>query len=141
MRFSVALNPQKKSRTVMIQGNNFTIFKDGKLRDLAWTVGRHLNREASDLTWSAESGYPPTMLANLNKPPFSTDPEWVTAMKQLQRSDSKPYPIVSNYQEMMNVVGEELLATFQNKKTPKDGIAEAQRRAQLLLDTEVARRK
>jgi hypothetical protein len=65
----------------------------------------------------------------------------VTVMKQLQRSDSKPYPIVTNYQEMMNVIGEELLATFQNKKTPKEGIAEAHRRAQLLLDAEVARRK
>ncbi|HEX2515659.1 MAG TPA: extracellular solute-binding protein [Chloroflexota bacterium] len=141
MKFSVALNPQKKSRAVMIQGNNVAIFKESKLRDLAWTVGRHLNREASDLTWSAESGYPPTMLANLNKPPFSTDPEWVTVMQQLQRSDSKPYPIVTNYQEMMNVIGEELLATFQNKKTPREGIAEAHRRAQLLLDAEVARRK
>jgi ABC-type glycerol-3-phosphate transport system substrate-binding protein len=141
MKFSVALNPQKKSRAVMIQGNNVALFKEGKLRDLAWTAARHLNREASDLTWSAESGYPPTMLANLNKPPFSTDPEWVTVMKQLQRSDSKPYPIVTNYQEMMNVIGEELLATFQNKKTPREGIAEAHRRAQLLLDAEVARRR
>jgi multiple sugar transport system substrate-binding protein len=141
MTFSVALNPQKKSRAVMIQGNNVALFKEGKQRDLAWTVGRHLSREASDLTWSAESGYPPTMLANLAKPPYSTDPEWVTVMKQLQRSDSKPYPIVTNYQEMMNVVGEELLATFQNKKTPKEGIAEAHRRAQLLLDTEVAKRR
>jgi multiple sugar transport system substrate-binding protein len=141
MKFSVALSPQKKTRTVMIQGNNFAIFKEGKQRDLAWTAGRHLNREASDLLWSAESGYPPTMLANLGKPPFSTDPEWVTVMANLKRTDSKPYPIVSNYQEMMNVIGEELLATFQNKKTPKDGIAEAQRRAQLLLDPEVAKRK
>jgi multiple sugar transport system substrate-binding protein len=141
MKFSVSLIPQKKTRTVMIQGNNVAIFKEGKLRDLAWTMGRHLNTEASDLTWSAESGYPPTMLANLGKPPFSTDPEWVTVMADLKRSDSKPYPIVSNYQEMMNVIGEELLATFQNKKIPKEGIAEAQRRAQLLLDTEVAKRK
>ena len=141
MKFSVALSPQKKSRTVMIQGNNFAIFAEGKQRDLAWTVGRHLNKEASDLTWSAESGYPPTMLVNLGKPPFSTDPEWVTVMTNLKRSDSKPYPIVSNYQEMMNVIGEELLATFQNQKTPTDGIGEAQRRAQLLLDTEVAKRK
>jgi len=141
MKFAVALNPQKQSRAVMIQGNNFTVFKGGKLRDLAWTVGRHLNREASDLTWSAESGYPPTMLANLGKPPFSTDPDWVTVMQQLRRPDSKPYPIVTNYQEMMNVIGEELLATFQNQKTPKDGVADAHRRAQLLLDTEVARRK
>jgi ABC-type glycerol-3-phosphate transport system substrate-binding protein len=141
MKFSVALNPQKKNRAVMIQGNNFALFKEGKLREVAWTVGRHLNREASDLTWSAESGYPPTMLANLNKPPFSTDPEWITVMQQLRRSDSKPYPIVTNYQEMMNVIGEELLATFQNQKTPKEGIAEAHRRAQLLLDVEVARRK
>jgi ABC-type glycerol-3-phosphate transport system substrate-binding protein len=125
----------------MIQGNNFTLFKEGKLRDLAWTVGRHLNTEASDLRWSADSGYPPTMLANLNKPPYSTDPEWVTVMTQLKRNDSKPYPIVTNYQEMMNVIGEELLGTFQNKKTPKEGIADAHRRAQLLLDTEVAKRK
>ena len=35
-------------------------------------------------------------------------------MQQLRRSDSKPYPIVTNYQETMNVIGEELLATFRD---------------------------
>ena len=82
------------------------------------------------------------MLANLGKPPFSTDPDWVTVMRQLRRPDSKPYPIVTNYQEMMNVIGEELLADLPEREDwPKDGVADAHRRAQLLLDTEVARRK
>ncbi len=141
MKFMTALNPEKKSRTLMLQANNFVLFKDSKMHDLGWTLARHMNKETSDLAWNSNSGYVPVALANFDKPPFSTDPAWQVVTKQVRRSDSKPYPIVTNYQEMMNVIGEELVSAFENKKIAKEALAEAHRRAQELLDKEVARRK
>jgi len=141
LKFGVALNPQKKTRTLMVQGNNLAIFKDSKQRDLAWTAARHMNKVESDLLWNSAGGYPPVALANKDMPPFSTDPDWMTVMTQLGRPDSKPYPIVTNYQEMMNQFGEEATFALSNKKTAKDALADAQRRLQVLLDVENAKRK
>jgi hypothetical protein len=42
---------------------------------------------------------------------------------------------------MMNVIGEELVSAYENKKIAKEALADAHRRAQELLDKEVARRK
>jgi hypothetical protein len=61
--------------------------------------------------------------------------------RQVRRSDSKPYPIVTNYQEIMNAIGEELVRALKNEAIPKEALADAHRRAQELLDKEVARRK
>jgi multiple sugar transport system substrate-binding protein len=141
MKFMTALNPEKKSRTLMLQANNLVLFKESKQRDLAWTTMRHMNKDTSDLAFQAGAGYMPVTLTNFDKPPFSTDPAWQVVTKQARRSDSKPYPIVTNYQEMMNVIGEELVAAYKNEKLPKDALAEAHRRAQELLDVEVKKRK
>jgi multiple sugar transport system substrate-binding protein len=141
MKFMTALNPEKKSRTVMLQANNIVLFKDSKVRDLAWTVMRFMNKESSDLAWNSAAGYVPVALANFDKPPYSTDPAWIPVTRQIRRSDSKPYPIVTNYQEMMNVIGEELVAAYRNQKIAREALAEAHRRAQELLDKEVARRR
>lgn len=137
MKFMTALNPEKKTRTLMLQANNVVLFKDTKQRDLAWTLARYMNKESSDLAWNAAAGYVPVALANFDKPPFSSDPAWQTVTKQVKRSDSKPYPIVTNYQEMMNVIAGELVAAYRNEKLAKEALAEAQD----LLDREVARRK
>jgi ABC-type glycerol-3-phosphate transport system substrate-binding protein len=102
---------------------------------------RHMNQDTSDLAWNTGSGYLPVVLSNFDKPPFSTDPAWQVVTKQARRSDSKPYPIVTNYQEMMNVIGEELVNAYKNTKLAKEALADAQRRAQDLLDAEVAKRK
>ncbi len=141
MKFMTALNPEKKTRTLMLQANNLVLFKESKQRDLAWTVLRYMNKESSDLAWNAAGGYVPVALANLDQPPFSTDPAWVVIGKQVRRPDSKPYPIVTNYQEMMNTIGEELVAAYKNQKIAKEALADAFKRAQDLLDAEVAKRK
>jgi len=52
-----------------------------------------------------------------------------------------PNKLKECYQEMMNQFGEEATFAFQNKKTAKDALVEAQRRLQLLLDVENAKRK
>ncbi|HEX2514218.1 MAG TPA: extracellular solute-binding protein [Chloroflexota bacterium] len=141
MKFMTALNPEKKTRTLMLQANNQVLFREGKARDLAWTLLRHMNKESSDLAWNGAAGYLPVALANFDKPPFGTDPAWQVVTRQVRRPDSKPYPIVTNYQEMMNVIGEELVRAFRNEKVAKEALGEAHRRAQELLDKEVARRK
>jgi multiple sugar transport system substrate-binding protein len=141
MKFMTALNPEKKTRSLMLQANNFVLFKESKQRDLAWTLARYMNMESSDLAWNAAGGYVPVSLSNFDKPPYSNDPAWQTVTRQVKRNDSKPYPIVTNYQEMMNVIGEELVAAYRNQKIAKEALAEAHRRAQELLDKEVARRK
>lgn len=141
MKFMTVLNPEKKSRTVMLQANNLVLFNESKQQDLGWTLMRHMNKEPNDLAWNAAAGYVPVSLSNLDKPPFSNDPAWQVVARQVRRPDSKPYPIVTNYQEMMNVIGEELVRAFKNEKVAKEALADAQRRAQELLDAEVAKRK
>jgi multiple sugar transport system substrate-binding protein len=141
MKFMTALNPEKKTRTLMLQANNIVLFKDSKQRDLAWTTMRHMNKDTSDLAFQNGAGYLPVALSNFDKPPFSTDPAWQVVTKQAKRPDSKPYPIVTNYQEMMNVIGEELVAAYKNQKIAKEALADAFKRAQDLLDAEVAKRK
>ena len=141
MKFMTALNPEKKSRSVMLQANNLVLFKESKSRDLAWTLMRYMNKDTSDLAWNSAAGYVPVTTANFDKPPYSTDPAWQAVTRQLRRPDSKPYPIVTNYQEMMNAIGEELVRAFKNEKLAKEALGEAHRRAQELLDKEVARRK
>ena len=141
VKFMTALNPEKKTRTLMLQANNLVLFKESKQRDLAWTVLRYMNRDTSDLAWNAAGGYVPVALANLDKPPFSSDPAWVVIGKQVRRPDSKPYPIVTNYQEMMNTIGEELVGAYKNAKVAKEALADATGRAQELLDNELAKRK
>lgn len=141
IKMMTQLNADKKTRTLMLQANNVVMFKDSKQRDLAWTTMRHMNKDTSDLAFQNGAGYVPVVLSNFDKPPFSTDPAWVTVLKQVKRSDSKPYPIVTNYQEMMNVIGEELVAAYKNQKIAKEALAETYRRAQELLDKEVAKRK
>ncbi len=81
------------------------------------------------------------MLAKRTQHQLSDDPAWQVVTKQVRRQDSKPYPIVTNYQEMMNVIGEELVRAFKNEKLAKEALADAQRRAQELLDAESAKRK
>ena len=81
------------------------------------------------------------VLSNFERPPFSTDPAWVMVTARARRPDSKTYPIVTNYQETMNVSGEELVAACKNVKIAKEALAEAHRRAQVLQDNEIARRK
>ena len=141
MKFMTALNPEKKTRTLMLQANNLVLFRESKARDLAWTLIRHMNKDASDLAWNGAAGYVPVTLSNFDKPPYSTDPAWQVVTRQVRRPDSRPYPIVTNYQEMMNVIGEELVRAFRNEKVAKEALGEAHRKAQELLDKEVARRK
>jgi multiple sugar transport system substrate-binding protein len=132
--FGVAIKPAKKSATVMIQGNNLAMFRESKQREAAWTLMRFMNREESDLAWNAQGGYLPVALANFEKPPFSTDPAWQMVIKQYRRQDTRPMPITVSYQEIMNAIGAELRAAYENKKPVKDALADAQRQAQDILD-------
>ena len=80
---------------------------------------RYMNKDTSDLAWNSAAGYVPVTTANFDKPPYSTDPAWQAVARQLRRPDSKPYPIVTNYQEMMNAIGEELLRPSRTRSRPR----------------------
>src|SRR5262249_4598720 len=71
VKFMTALNPQKKTRTLMIQANNLVLFRESKQRDVAWTTMRHMNKDTSDLAFQQAAGYLPVVLSNFDKPPFS----------------------------------------------------------------------
>ena len=71
--------------------------------------------------------------ANWQKPPYSTDPNWKVVIEQAQRKDTQPIPIFVGYEEVTDKIGAELQAAYQNKKTPKQALADAELEGTQLL--------
>ena len=110
---------------MIIGGNNVGGFKGTKYADQVWQTLAWIGSEQSDLTWNSTTGYLPVRTANWQKPPYSTDPNWKVVIEQAQRKDTQPIPIFVGYEEVTDKIGAELQAAYQNKKTPKQALADS----------------
>ncbi|MGI8914904.1 MAG: extracellular solute-binding protein [Chloroflexota bacterium] len=128
LKYSAHLLPALKddNRSVIIGGNNIGGFKGTKYPDQVWQTLAWIGSEQSDLVWNSATGYLPVRTANWQKAPFSTDPNWKVIIEQVQRKDTQPIPIFVGYEEVTDKIGAELQAAYQNKKTPKQALADAE---------------
>ncbi|HEY8742001.1 MAG TPA: extracellular solute-binding protein [Chloroflexota bacterium] len=135
LKYSTHLLPALKAdnRSVIIGGNNVGGFKGTKYADQVWQTLAWIGSEQSDLTWNSTTGYLPVRTANWQKPPYSTDPNWKVVIEQAQRKDTQPIPIFVGYEEVTDKIGAELQAAYQNKKTPKQALADAELEGTQLL--------
>jgi ABC-type glycerol-3-phosphate transport system substrate-binding protein len=70
---------------------------------------------------------------NFAKEPYVSDPEWKVNLDQYRVKENVYQPIYGGYTEGAKAIAEELVAAYTGQKTPKDALADAERRATLLL--------
>jgi multiple sugar transport system substrate-binding protein len=133
LRYGLALMPKNKSRGVVVRGNNLFLFSGSKQKEAAFRFMTFMARDDMSYIYTTTTGYPPTTKANEGKEPYSTDPRWKIVLEQAAVKENIFQPFFPGYVEGALLVAEELAAAYKGEKTPKDALADAEKRATEVL--------
>lgn len=96
--FAPALMPRNKNRAAYVQGNNLVMMSGSKHKEEAWELLKFLLREENDFRWNALGGYLPSRRSNMERTPFTDEPNWMLARQQFMLDEicARPYPLGFN---------------------------------------------
>jgi ABC-type glycerol-3-phosphate transport system substrate-binding protein len=95
--------------------------------DASWMAIRGLLSPELDLQLSGPRGALPVYEENLDRGIFATDPAFKTYAQIGRSKDLRPRTFVDGYEEIAAAITPELQAVWLNQRSPKDGLAAAER--------------
>jgi multiple sugar transport system substrate-binding protein len=133
LEYTLTMVPRNKNRGVVARGQGLYMMKTAKNKDGGWAFMRFAARDENSHNFTQAIRLGPAKLANFNKEPYVSDPEWKVNLDQYRVKENIFQPIFGGYTEGSKVVAEELNAAYVGQKTPKDALADAERRATQFL--------
>jgi len=125
--------PKNKNRGVIARGQGLYLMKAAKTKEASWAFMRFASRDDNSHNFTQAIRLGPVKTTNFSKEPYVSDPEWKVNLDQYRIKENVLQPIYGGYTEGAKTIAEELLAAYTGKKAPKDALADAERRATLLL--------
>ncbi|MBI3973889.1 MAG: extracellular solute-binding protein [Chloroflexi bacterium] len=135
LEYGLALVPRNKSHSVVVRGQNIYLMKHNAAKAAGWRFLQFAGRDDNSHAFTQTISLGPVKKANFEKEPYASNPEWKVNMDQIRVKENTYQPFFPGYVEGAQAVGEEIFGAYGGKKTPKDALADAERRATLLLKT------
>lgn len=133
LEYGLTIVPRNKSHGVVVRGQNIFLMKHSAHKAAGWPFMQFAARDENSHAFTQTISLGPVKKANFDKPPYANHPEWKVNMDQIRVKENTFQPFFPGYVEGAKAVGEELLAAYRGQKTPKDALADADRRATQLL--------
>jgi multiple sugar transport system substrate-binding protein len=135
LEYTLTLVPRNKNRGVVARGQGLYMMKTARNKDAGWAFMRFAARDENSHNFTQAIRLGPVKNVNFAKEPYASDPEWKVNLDQFRVRENIFQPIFGGYTEGSKAIAEELNAAYTGQKTPKDALADAERRATLLLKT------
>ena len=132
-KYHITLVPRNKNRGVVARGQNLYMMKNGKNHDGAWAFMRFAARDDNSHNFTQAISLGPAKLVNFAKEPYASSWEWKVNLDQFRVKENVYQPIFGGYTDGAIAIAEELIAAYNGQKAPKDALADAERKATLLL--------
>jgi multiple sugar transport system substrate-binding protein len=132
-QYNITMVPRNKNRGVVARGQNLYMMKNGKNHEGAWAFMRFAARDDNSHNFTQTISLGPAKLVNFEKEPYKSSWEWKVNLDQFRIKENVYQPIFGGYTEGSVAISEELIASYMGQKAPKDALADAERRATLLL--------
>jgi multiple sugar transport system substrate-binding protein len=133
LEYTLTQVPRHKNRAVIARGQGLYMMKAGPNKEGAWALMRFASRDENSHNFTQAIRLGPVKNVNFAKEPYVSDPEWKVNLDQYRVKENVYQPIYGGYTEGAKAIAEELVAAYTGQKTPKDALADAERRATLLL--------
>ena len=109
------------------------MMKGDKNHDAAWAFMKFAARDDNSHNFTQAISLGPVKNVNFNKEPYVSNPEWKVNLDQFRVKENEYQPIYGGYTEGAKLIAEELMEAYTGKKTAKDALADAERRATAVL--------
>ena len=133
LEYALTMVPRNKNRGVIARGQGLYLMKAAKTKEASWAFMRFASRDDNSHNFTQAIRLGPVKTTNFSKEPYVSDPEWKVNLDQYRIKENVLQPIYGGYTEGAKTIAEELLAAYRGQKAPKDALADAERRATLLL--------
>jgi ABC-type glycerol-3-phosphate transport system substrate-binding protein len=133
LEFDVAPLPRKKNRASSLVGNTYALARGAPNVGGAWALLEFLQRDEHDAAFNSTTGNLPAKLANLARPPWSTEKYQQVQIQMAQLPETRFRVMFPGYTEVGLRVGQALADAYALKLPPKDALEEAARDVERLL--------
>lgn len=133
LQYTLTMVPRNKNRGVIARGQGLYMMKAAKNKEGTWAFMRFASRDENSHNFTQAISLGPVKVVNFAKEPYASSPEWKVNLDQFRVRENVYQPIYGGYTEGAKTIAEELLAAYTGQKTPKDALADAERRATPLL--------
>jgi multiple sugar transport system substrate-binding protein len=133
LKYGLTVVPKNKNHGVVVRGQNLFLMKQAQFKEGGWAFLKWASRDTNSHAFTQVISLGPVKTANFQKDPYASDPEWQVNLDQFKVKENGFQPLFPGYTEGAEAVAEELHAAYVGQKTAKDALAEAERRASLLL--------
>jgi multiple sugar transport system substrate-binding protein len=126
-KWAVAPLPTKESATSFVGGSNLVVFTDSDNKDAAWAFVEFMSRPETQVAWYEEATVLPAVQSAWDDPKLADDENVAVFGEQL--TDTKAPPAIATWNEIANVINEELEQVTVGNKSAADGAAAMQEAA------------
>ncbi len=126
-KWAIAPMPQKISNTSFTGGSNMVVFKNSPNRAAAWKFVQYLSNPAVQVKWYNTVGDLPAVQAAWNMGSLASDKN--LAIFHAQLADSQGPPSISKWEEVANVIDNDMQSTMLGKSSPDQAAQDMQQKA------------
>jgi multiple sugar transport system substrate-binding protein len=126
-KWAVAPLPQKESATSFVGGSNLVVFRDSQNKDAAWAFVDFMTRPDIQVRWYEEATVLPAVQEAWDDPKLADDENVAVFGEQL--NDTQAPPAISTWNEIANVMNEQLEQVTVGRATAADAAATMQEQA------------
>jgi multiple sugar transport system substrate-binding protein len=126
-KWAVAPVPQKVSNTSFVGGSDLVVFKNSPNRAAAWKFVQYLIDPSVQAKWYSVVGDLPAVQAAWNSGPLATDKN--LAVFHTQLSDTIGPPAITNWEQIANVIDNDMQQVNLGKTTPQQAAQDMQQKA------------
>jgi multiple sugar transport system substrate-binding protein len=126
-KWAVAPLPKKESGTSFVGGSNLVVFRDSQNKDAAWAFVEFMARPDIQVRWYEEATVLPAVQAAWDDPKLADDENVAVFGEQL--NDTQAPPAISTWNEVANVMNEQLEQVTVGSATAADAAAAMQEQA------------
>lgn len=126
-KWAVAPVPQKVSNTSFLGGSDLVVFKNSPNRDAAWKFVQYLTSPNVQAKWYNVVGDLPAVQSAWNSGTLASDKH--LAVFHTQLSDTQGPPTISKWEEIANVIDNDMEQTMLGKSTPQQAAQDMQQKA------------
>jgi multiple sugar transport system substrate-binding protein len=126
-KWAVAPMPQKISNTSFVGGSNLVVFKNSPNRAAAWKFVQYLTNSAVQAKWFNTIGDLPAVQSAWNTGSLSSDK--TLAVFHTQLSNTQGPPATSKWEEVANVIDNDMQAVMLGKSSPQQAAQDMQQKA------------
>lgn len=126
-KWAVAPVPQNVTKTSFLGGSDLVVFKNSPNRDAAWKFVQYLTDPSVQAKWYNVVGDLPAVQSSWNSGTLASDQH--LAVFHTQLADTKGPPTISKWEEIANVIDNDMEQTMLGKSSPQQAAQDMQQKA------------